>query len=532
MFENLLHQPVSDLLREDILSNNLPNSILFYGPEYSGKTTAALELARVISCQGNGDWTCKCSSCIKHKLLSHPDVLITGSQNCPLEIRACAGTFLKTRTQSTCFLFVRSVRKLIQRFNPVLWEEEESKISKAAGIINGIQNSLEELNPLGILPDGDSLDKMVRGIVSDCEKINSDFLPRQLPVNQVRKISFWAHSAPVGKKKVVIIENADEMSSEINDAVKILENQIDILKAGAEKIGLVVSVIEEIAKQTALLSLNASIEAARAGEAGKGFAVVADEVRQLADKTNSSTTEIKNIIGEIQQNIEKVSSQTVNVSNNITSQQEQTTLAHQYFTDILNLSDDTAVMLNKINEVTSVNSDVSDKINNDAKDILNITHNSSELMKQLIANYVVMEESINTVVDRVSQIKYSSKAAYFLNAKIAHLKFMYNVYNNFMKGTYINLPDHFNCAFGKFYYSNGKEIFGKDSDFNAIEPIHAQVHSIGHMVMDAVAANDRDKALEGINQLQITVSNLVSILDKLIEKYLNQNMKKIKNKRF
>ena len=99
-----------------------------------------------------------------------------------------------------------------------------------------------------------------------------------------------------------------------------------------------------------------------------------------------------------------------------------------------------------------------------------------------------------------------------------------------MKGTYINLPDHFNCAFGKFYYSNGKEIFGKDSDFNAIEPIHAQVHSIGHMVMDAVAANDRDKALEGINQLQITVSNLVSILDKLIEKYLNQNMKK--NKRF
>ena len=134
------------------------------------------------------------------------------------------------------------------------------------------------------------------------------------------------------------------------------------------------------------------------------------------------------------------------------------------------------------------------------------------------------------MVDRVSQIKYSSKAAYFLNAKIAHLKFMYNVYNTFMKGTYINLPDHFNCAFVKFYYSNGKEIFGKDSDFNAIEPIHAQVHSLGQMVMDAVAANDRDKALEGVNQLQITVSNLVSILDKLIEKYLNQNMKK--NKRF
>lgn len=224
MFENLLHQSVSNLLREDILSNNLPNSILFYGPEYSGKTTAALELARVVSCQGKGDWTCNCSSCIKHKLLSHPDVLITGSQNCPLEIRACAETFLKTRNQSTCFLFIRSVRKLIQRFNPVLWEDEESKISKAAGIINGIQDNLEELNPLGSLPEGDSLEKIVKNIVSDCEKINSDFLPRQLPVNQVRKISFWAHNAPVGKKKVVIIENADEMAESARNAfLKLLE---------------------------------------------------------------------------------------------------------------------------------------------------------------------------------------------------------------------------------------------------------------------------------------------------------------------
>ena len=45
------------------------------------------------------------------------------------------------------------------------------------------------------------------------------------------------------------------------------------------------------------------------------------------------------------------------------------------------------------------------------------------------------------------------------------------------------------------------------------------------IIAEIEGINDRDKALEGINQLQITVSNLVSILDKLIEKYLNQNMK-------
>ncbi|EAS41569.1 methyl-accepting chemotaxis protein [Photobacterium profundum] len=88
----------------------------------------------------------------------------------------------------------------------------------------------------------------------------------------------------------------NELSEQIDQAVNVVRE----LEHATGNIETILKVINEIADQTNLLALNAAIEAARAGDSGRGFAVVADEVRTLAQRTQQSTTEIRQMIEQLQ----------------------------------------------------------------------------------------------------------------------------------------------------------------------------------------------------------------------------------------
>jgi methyl-accepting chemotaxis protein len=213
----------------------------------------------------------------------------------------------------------------------------------------------------------------------------------------------------VVSKSVKAVDEVSKASvGEVKGASDKLTTSINAIERHSVEIGNIVKVIEGIADQTNLLSLNAAIEAARAGEAGKGFAVVAEEVKRLAERSANSTQEIGELIKTVQLDTRTVVRLTDEVISKIVGSIERTA---QLASDAAHATEDQAESAEQLLGTAGKMTDLAQQIAGAAKEnalgaaeITRAAEKMNQLTKQMLDATVEQKQGGDLVVKAIDSI--------------------------------------------------------------------------------------------------------------------------------
>lgn len=306
----------------------------------------------------------------------------------------------------------RSIRKPIDRFSKTIENISQSKdltlrsdinskneIGRMASSFNHMIGEIQEVLQGAIdssVKVAHSADTMLNAMNKTYSYIEQQQLDNQQISQSIDEIlsttssvaTDAAEAESMSQEANVITDKQGELTSSSIEEVRQLASQIKStasviteLEQESVNISLVLNVITEVSEQTNLLALNAAIEAARAGDQGRGFSVVADEVRLLAQRSQSSTEQIRAIIDKLQQKANLVS---------IEMQQ-----GSKKMSDSLKSSEEAGESFQSISHFAK-------KIRNLNKDIADAAKKQTGFAEQVNANVEKVFQSTHLSVDEVS----------------------------------------------------------------------------------------------------------------------------------
>lgn len=213
-------------------------------------------------------------------------------------------------------------------------------------------------------------------------------------------------AADTSKDTQLGINRVNETIEKLNNQAKKSKEDAKLvaqLSDRAQKIGVIVNTIDDIASQTNLLALNAAIEAARAGVYGKGFAVVADEVRSLSLSTHKSTQNIHNLIDDFKEKAEEAKVMAEHgltaAQNGVVEVGRNNDNVEKVVEAISVIKENADKMLNEINMHSETVQGVAEQV----KQIFSLTDESVDITSKTQQDMQYLKDEADDVVEMISR---------------------------------------------------------------------------------------------------------------------------------
>lgn len=311
-----------------------------------------------------------------------------------------------------------------------------------------------------------------------------------------------------------------------------------------------ITVIDEIASQTNLLSMNAAIEAAHAGDSGKGFAVVAEEIRKLAESTAENARNISKTLKELVNNIEKAGELSLEserafnhiaegvsaVSGTFAQINEKTESLFHYTQNVVS----STVSLKEISAVTSLSMR---EMEVGATEIENILINSKNIAEQLDSSmtdlsrnsrdinlisfqiskaFMKSNETLNAMVEKIltnqKGITQSTSRVKMTNVILSHVSWVASV-RGLIDGTIT--PDEFkgidarSCELGIWINENGAEAISDKTKLANLKENHNLIHQKTARILSTINSSTRVELEEIYSSVQDISEKIIQILTTL-----------------
>ncbi|MEZ4693200.1 MAG: methyl-accepting chemotaxis protein [Aliarcobacter sp.] len=297
-------------------------------------------------------------------------------------------------------------------------------------------------------------------------------------------------------KMMNIANELNEASNVGSQAATQTSISMDEINEKVHAINDAIAIIDKIAFQTNILSLNAAVEAATAGEAGKGFAVVAAEVRNLANRSSDAAREIKNLVesASVKSNEGKViADDMIKGYENLTSKISQTKDIIQSVT-LFSKEQESGII--QINETISRLDGATQKNVMTASNIDILSNEVSKLSSRLldITSQSQIDERYYEMVENINLIKEVSKY------KNDHINFKKSYYKNLDSFEDCSVVDCNSCNMGKWINSceNENKEFTKFNEWNLLKQNHKDVHEKVQAYVSKNANKEKNQILRKI----------------------------------